>query len=200
MFSLAKLKSNIHLQPNEYVDMKSLYNKLLTKLKTTVENKVMGSYKYYVILVVNLEVEEFLTEHSITHTSEVPDTRLFSKLDTYRSKTKLKTLEHGKISDISGDISYSIEYNAVIFRPIVGDTINITVNFINNRGIWGNLTLLNTKTIKCTCLKEKMDGYVYENDVWIKDNTVIDVGSEIDIKIIHFQIDSNYININCIIY
>lgn len=107
------------------------------------------------------------------------------------------TIKEGKVNDINGDVSYKLEYTAAIFRPIKGTPLDITVDYCNDLGIWGHLTLLpEVSIIECICPKHMIPkDYKYNeliND-WVSvDNPKkkISSGSEIQLKVFNTQIDA----------
>jgi DNA-directed RNA polymerase subunit E'/Rpb7 len=80
------------------------------------------------------------------------------------------TIKDGVINDINGDINYKLEYTAVMFKPIKGDILDITVDHCNDLGIWGHSTILSdVSIIECICTKNLIpDGFIYneEQDIW----------------------------------
>ena len=106
------------------------------------------------------------------------------------------TVKDGSVNDINGDVTYKLEYTAVVFRPIKGSVLSITVDYCNDLGIWGHSSLLpDVSVIECICPKHMIPkGFKHDEktDEWVQKNPkiIIRPGSEIQLKVFNTQIDA----------
>lgn len=116
----------------------------------------------------------------------------------------VKSISQGFINNISGGVSYSVDYDAVIFKPIKDSIIKINVTNYNELGIWGIVDKISNTNIQCVCHKQMIpDKFHYdgEKDIWTtkKSNslygnlTTIKENSKVDFQIIDSKIDANKI-------
>ena len=109
------------------------------------------------------------------------------------------SIKDGIINDIDGSTNYLVKYTAVIFEPIKDQYLDILVKECNDNTIWATLSLLkNVSIIECIIPKKYIDSnYVFNEDTstWSYNSEIIKVGSELKLKIVNFQIDSNKIMI-----
>ena len=110
-----------------------------------------------------------------------------------------ESIKDGLVNDIDGSINYLIKYSAVIFEPMKDHILDVIVKECNDNTIWSKVALLkNVSIIECICPKKYIDTSFTFNEetlTWSNSNTVIKIGSELKLKIVNYQIDSNKIMI-----
>lgn len=130
--------------------------------------------------------------------------KILGKINSYIIKiidVNLNSIKEGIINDIDGSTNYLIKYTAVIFEPIKDQILDVIVKECNDNTIWATLSLLkNVNIIECIIPKKYIDTkYTFNEDTstWTTKNNseIIKVFSELKLKIVNFQIDSNKIMI-----
>ena len=111
----------------------------------------------------------------------------------------LESIKDGLVNDIDGSTNYLVKYNAVIFEPIKDQILDVIVKECNDNTIWTILSLLpKVDIIECIIPKKYISSaYNFNEDTlsWKSDYGIIKIGSELKLKIVNFQIDSNKIMI-----
>jgi DNA-directed RNA polymerase II subunit RPB7 len=124
------------------------------------------------------------------------ENKIFSKIDGFLIKimrVHSDKIEYGSINDINGEINYKIYYDAVVFKPIKNDKIEVLVSECNDFGIWGICALLpDNPKIEIIIPKNYISNnfnYNEDENIWYSNNIKIQKGSEIEAIVLNVQID-----------
>lgn len=132
------------------------------------------------------------------------ENKVLGRIDGYiLIVSKINSISEGNINNINGDISYSVNYDAVVFKPIKNSIINIRITNYNELAIWGIIDNIDNN-IQCVCYKQMISDkfdYDEEKDIWktkkskslYGDIIVVKQDSKIDFQIIDSKIDANKI-------
>ena len=106
------------------------------------------------------------------------------------------SIKNGKINDINGNISYNVEYTAVVFDPQKGRVIDVYVDKCDELGIWGHPIHCPIKdtVVECICVAGSLGPYKYHDGSYVS-KTIISPGSSIKFKILNKQIENEYMGI-----
>ncbi len=126
------------------------------------------------------------------------ENKIINKLNAYTIKILdvCNTYDNGIINDIDGSVYFTVDYISVIFTPTKNEILNITISESNEIGLFGFPTYISHNKdvqITCICPKDIITDYKYSNNTWSNDKFSITNKSEINIKILNYQIDFNKI-------
>lgn len=114
MYNLVKLNGTVIVKPKEISSNLGDLGKILKKgIYTNYEKKILLDYDSYLVKIVNIDL---------------------NKLEKFSND---KT-DNGIINEINGNMTFTIEYNAVVFEPIKGSVFDVIVSKCSKVGFWGH--------------------------------------------------------------
>jgi len=109
------------------------------------------------------------------------------------------SLINGTIDEVTSSINYNVAYDAVVFRPIKGEMIDVKVDYCSDPGIWGYVCYIEDINIQCFLPRKYMKPCSFDEktETFLIDGEKICKDSTVTLKIVESKIDSNSIEILC---
>jgi len=140
-------------------------------------------------------------ERVVDSLKEKIEHKILGKIDAYVISIvniDNSSLINGTIDEITSSVNYNVAYDAVVFKPIKGETIDVKVYYCNEPGLWCYVCYIEGMNIQCFVPRKYMVPCTYneKNETFILNNgEKLCKDSIISLKIVESNISSNSIEI-----